>query len=395
MPERYFAAQPSPEEIERRISGSGGWFEIDLDRLEANLRAIGARTGVEVMPVVKNNAYGHGLRPICSALAGSGVKWLMVAKLAEALAIKSWDLACHVVNMDALYADEQFRQVVEHDVTQVVYTRALVERLNDAATALGRKAGVFLKIDTGLHRVGVRHSQAMELVTEIAALPGIEIRGTFSTLMQDDAQDRLILERFQGVLDRMAQAGIDPGLRSLASSHGVFHYPESWFDLVRPAMALFGIYPWAPDRESGLELHQVLTFKARIEELKPVASGETVTYFGAYTAERDMRVGTLHVGFFDALPRELANKATFIVGGRPCPSIGSISLNHRLFDATDAEARIGDVVEVIGRDGPNDLVTTAETAGWMVYSLLNHLSPYVPRVYTRGGEPVALEELRL
>jgi len=393
MPERYFKAQPSTVEIERRIAGLGGWFEVDLDALSANFKAIRERTGVEVMPVVKNNAYGHGLRPICSALVSDGVKWLMVAKLSEALAITSWGLPCHVLNMDTLYTDDQFNQVVKSGITQVVYTRDLVQRLNEAAVALGRKAGVFVKVDTGLHRVGVAHSSAINLMKEIAALPGIEIRGTFSTLMQDDEQDRLIFERFQGLLDEIAREGIDPGFRSMASSHGIFHYPQSWLDMVRPAMALYGIYPWAPDRDCGLALRQVLTFKARIEELKPVMKGETVTYFGKYTATRDMKVGTLHVGFFDALPREMANKGTVLIDGRSCPSIGSVSLNHYLFDATDVDAEIGDVVEVIARDGVNDLVATAETAGWMVYSLLNHLSPFVPRIYYRGGVPVALHEI--
>ena len=393
MPERYFATQPTAGEIERKIAGLGGWFEIDLDALSANLKAIRERTGVEVMPVVKNNAYGHGLRPICSALVADGVEWLMVAKLSEALAIKSWGLPCQVLNMDMLYTDDQFRQVVESGITQVVYTRDLVQRLNKAAGELGRTAGVFVKVDTGLHRVGVAHGSAIDLMQEIAALPGIEIFGTFSTLMQDDEQDRLILERFQGLLDQMARDGIDPGFRSMASSHGIFHYPHSWFDMVRPAMSLYGIYPWAPDRECGLALRQVLTFKARIEELKPVKKGETVTYFGKYIAARDMQVGTLHVGFFDALPREMANKGSVLTGGRYCPSIGSVSLNHYLFDATDVEVEIGDVVEVIATHGVNDLVTTAETAGWMVYSLLNHLSPFVPRVYYRGGVPVALHEV--
>ena len=91
---------------------------------------------------------------------------------------------------------------------------------------------------------------------------------------------------------------------------------------------------------------------------------------------------------------ELANNGTVLVGGQPCPAIGSVSLNHYLFDATDVDAQIGDVVEVIAREGTNDLVTTAETAGWMVYSLLNHLSPFVPRVYYQNGVPVALEEVR-
>ena len=393
MPERYFTAQPSAEEIEQKIAGFGGWFEVDLDALSANLKAIRERTGAEVMPVVKNNAYGHGLRPICSALVSDGVKWLMVAKLSEALAITSWRLPCHVLNMDMLYTDDQFRQVVESDVTQVVYTRDLVQRLNKAAVELGRQVGVFVKVDTGLHRVGVAHSDAISLMKEIAAMPAIEIRGTFTTQMQDDEQDQLIFDRFQRVLDQMANEGIDPGFRSMASSHGIFHYPQSWLDMVRPAMALYGIYPWTPDRDCGLALRQVLTFKARIEELKPVKKGETVTYFGKYTATRDMEVGTLHVGFYDGLPREMANKGTVLIGDQSCPSIGSVSLNHYLFDATDVEAEIGDVVDVIAREGPNDLVTTAETAGWMAYSLLNHLSPFVPRVYYRGQMPVALHEI--
>ncbi len=395
MPDSYFAAQPSPSEIEQVVAGLGGWFEIDLDSLSANLAAIRRRTGAEVMPVVKNNAYGHGLRPICSALAGEGVQWFMVAKLAEALAITSWELPCQVVNMDALFTDHQFDQVVAHDITQVVYTREQATRLNEAAVGQGAKAGVFVKIDTGLHRVGVHYADAVKLIRAIAALPHIEIRGTFSTLMQDDDQDRLIFERYRSVLDQAERDGIDPGLRSLASTHGIFHYPESWYDLVRPAMSLFGIYPWQRDRDCGLDLQQVLTFKARIEELKPVAQGDSVTYFGAYTARRDMQVATLHVGFFDGLPRELANKGTVLVGGKACPAIGSVSLNHYLFDATDVNAEIGDVVEVIAKQGKNDLAATADTAGWMVYSLLNHLSPFVPRVYYRGGVPVALHRVQV
>ncbi|NNF77039.1 MAG: alanine racemase [Rhizobiales bacterium] len=390
MPARYFENQPSLAEIKEKMAGYGGWFEIDLDALSTNLAAISARTGVEVMPVIKNNAYGHGLRPICSALVQDGVKWLMVAKLSEALAISSWGMDCDVLNMDTLYTDAQFAQVVRQGVTQVVYTRDLATRLNDAALTQGKKAGVFIKIDTGLHRVGVDHQNAIGLITEIAAMPGLKIKGTFSTLMQDDTQDKVIFERFQAVLDQMAAAGIDHGFRSMASTQGIFHTPDGWLDMVRPAMCLFGIYPWAADRDSDLKLEQVLTFKARIEELKPVPKGDTVTYFGAYTASRDMQVGTLHVGFFDALPRELANKGTILVGGKPCPTIGSISLNHCLFDATDVDAKIGDVVEVFAKEGVNNLVTTAETAGWMVYSLLNHLNPFVPRIYYRGGVPVAL-----
>lgn len=377
-------------DLERTMAGLGAWLEIDLDAIAGNLAAIRARTGSEIMPVIKNNAYGHGLRPIATALAGEGVRWMMVAKLSEALAIQRWDLGIDVVAMDALYTDAAIEEVVRLGVTPVVYTRELAERIADVARGLGRKAGIFVKVDTGLRRVGVAHDRALGLFQAIDRLPEIEVRGTFSTFMQQEEQDRVIFERFSGLLDDLARAGIDPGLRSLSSTHGILHYPHAHLDLVRPAMCLFGVLPFPGDRDVGLTLTQALELKARVEFLKPVPAGASVTYFGKFIAPRDMTLATLHVGFFDALPRELANKGVVLAGDRVCPSVGSVSLNHYLFDATDSGLSPGDIVTVIARQGVNDLVATASAAGWMVYSLVNHLSPYLPRVYLRSGAPVEM-----
>ena len=127
--------------------------------------------------------------------------------------------------------------------------------------------------------------------------------------------------------------------------------------------------------------------------MKWVERGASVTYWGRFVAPERMRIATLPLGFSDGLPRELANRARVLVGGRYQPSLGSVSLNHLVVDVTDvARPSRGDVVEVIGRRGENTLGRVAETAGWMVYSLLNHLSPTTPRVYYRDGQPVALTE---
>ena len=129
MTSDYFARQAAPDAITARLDDFGGWFEIDLDRLTDNLAAIRTHTGVEVMPVVKNDAYGHGLIPVTAALAEAGVKWVMVAKTSEALAIKQEGIDCQVVNMDCLYSDAQARRVVGADITQVVYTSVLAGRM--------------------------------------------------------------------------------------------------------------------------------------------------------------------------------------------------------------------------------------------------------------------------
>ena len=392
MSEDYLSQQPSSDEILERIKGFGSWFEIDLDHIAFNLRNIRSRVGVELMPVVKNDSYGHGLLPLVAILVRNGVKWVMVARLAEALVIKRYGFACDVVNMDALYTDEQFRQVVEKGITQVVYTLESAQKLEDAAEALNRRAGVFVKVDTGLRRVGVSAGEAVGFMEALSAMKHLDIRGTFSTFMQVPDQDREMLGRFLAVFDALESKGIDPGFRSMASSNAILHYPESWLDMVRPAMTLFGVYPEAADREVGLSLRQALVFKARVEYLKWVEAGDSVTYFGKFTASKRMRIATLHTGFYDAIPRELANKGRIRVGKEFRSNVGSVSLNHYLFDATGSQLEIGDVVEVIGRDGENDLVTTAQSAGWMVYSLLNHLNPFTPRVYYERGEPVAILE---
>lgn len=390
----YFERQPDPDAILARMDELGAWFEIDLDNIAFNLRSIRERVGpnVEIMPVVKNDAYGHGLKPVAAALAQEGIRWFMVARTAEALAIRDWGFSCDVMNMDALYGDAQYRRAVERDISQTVYTLAAAERLNAAAAALGKRAGVFVKIDTGLRRVGVAHRDAISFMERLDAFPNLDIRGMFSTFMLHPDQDEEVLARFRAIVDGLAAKGIDPGYCSLAATDGIFHRPDAWLDMVRPAMSLFGVYPHAEDRSVGVALRQALCFKARVEMLKWVEAGDSVTYYGRFTAPKRMRVGTLHVGFYDAVPRELSNAGKVLVDGVIRPGIGSVSLNHYLFDATDLNLHEGDVVEVYSREGENDIANTAATAGWMTYSLMNHLNPFVPRIYFRGNTPVAILE---
>ena len=388
----WFRSQPSAAEIDRKLEESSSWIEIDLDHLSFNLARIRERVGVEVMPVVKNDAYGHGLVPLTAHLVGEGVRWVMVAKLLEAERLRAAGLECEVLVMDVLFSDAQCDRVVEHGLTMAVFTEEAALRLDAAGRRQGRTAQVFVKVDTGLRRVGVRHDLAPDLIERIAAMPNVRVAGMFSSFMQHPDRDREMLERFKAVCGEVERRGVEIPYRSIASTNAIFHAPDAWLDMVRPAMCLYGVYPFDGDTESGLELRQVLSMKARIEYVKEVAKGDSVTYFGTFTAPAPMRIGTLHIGFRDALPRELANKARFGVGGRIMPGVGTIALNHALLDLTGTDAEAGDVVEVFAREGPNSLREMAGAAGWMVYSLMNHLSPDLPRVCYRGGLPVALRE---
>jgi alanine racemase len=249
-----------------------------------------------------------------------------------------------------------------------------------------------VKVDTGLNRVGVKHSEAAGLVERIQRLPSVEVQGIFSTLQQRPEQDEEMLKKLMSVGAELKARGIHVRYRSIASTDSVFHNPRMWLDMVRPGMSLYGVYPEPRDASSGLRLRQAIQLKARVEHVKWVEAGESVTYWGRFVAPRRMRIGTLHLGFYDAVPREMANKGKVVVKGKLRGSLGAVSLNHYLIDLTDVDAEKGDEVTVIAESGENDLYGTASTAGWMTYSLLNHMNPFMPRVYYMGGEPAALLE---
>jgi alanine racemase len=382
----------SPAEIVRRIGGYASWIEIDLDAIGRNLATIRQRAGVEVMPCVKNDAYGHGLIPVAEYLARQGVRHFLVARLREAEAILDAGIPGRVLNMGPLFAEAQYESVVRRGVVQTVYTRAVAEKLSETSVRLDRPVSVFAKVDTGLRRLGVWHEEAADFVESVAKLPHVRLDGMFSTFTQNPEFDRVQLERFFRLEQALRARGIEPGLRSMASSDAILHHPPAHLDLVRPGALLFGLYPERKDLGAGIELDQALALKARIEHVKWVRRGDSVTYWGRFVAPEPMRIGTLPVGFSDGIPREMANRARVLVAGQYRSSLGSVSLNHLLVDLTGTAAEPGDAVEVIGRHGENTLGRIAETAGWMVYSLVNHLAPDTPRVYYEGGVPVRLRE---
>ncbi len=389
MTDGYFANQPSPEEIIERMKGYSSWLEIDLDNLGYNFDQIKKHVGVTVMAVVKNNAYGHGIIPVTAYLEEQGVEWGMVAKLYEAIKIRKAGLKLNVLNMDVLFTDDQYESVVKNKITQCIYTKTDADKLSTTAEKLGTSVSVFIKVDTGLNRIGVRHSEAAEFIEYVHNLKGVDVLGIFSTFQQN-TEDKSMLAKLLAVDEKLKAKGIKIPIKSMSSTDATFHNPDGWLDLVRPGMSLYGVYPEKKDLSAPVDLKQALSFKARIEYVKKVSRGEGVTYWGKFVAPKDMTIGTIHAGFYDGIPREMANVGRILVDGQYKSSLGSVSLNHYLVDLDDVKAEKGSVVEIIGMKGENTLSKTAETAGWMVYSLLNHLHMNTPRVYYSNGEPVAL-----
>jgi alanine racemase len=186
LAEPYFTRQPSPKEIERRIEGYTSWLEIDLDAISHNLEQVRKRVGVEVVPCVKTNAYGHGLVSVVAHMMTLGVRRFLVAKLWEAEQIRDAGLDCVVVNMDPLFSEENYEKVVRRGITQTVYQKAAADKLSAAAAKTHSIALIWVKMDTGLGRVGVKWTEAVDLIKYISKLPNVEITGLFSTMSEND-----------------------------------------------------------------------------------------------------------------------------------------------------------------------------------------------------------------
>lgn len=395
MAEAFFARQLSTEEIEKRTEGFPSWLEIDLDAVTYNLEQVRERVRVEVIPCVKTNAYGHGLVPVVAHMMTVGVNQILVAKLWEAEQIREAGLECGVICMDPLFSKEQFETIVARDIMQTVYQKSTADCLNSAAEKQGKKARVWVKIDTGLGRVGVRWVNAITLVRYISSLPYIEISGLFSTLSEDAELDRIQVDRLIDVGTELDSFGVEYGIRSIASGNAVFHRPFTFLDAVRPGIMLYGFYPDPEDRDSGLDLRQAIAFKARVEQVKWVEAYESLTYSRRFTASTRMKVGTVHIGYSDGYPRGLTGMGLVKVGGVVKPVLGTVSVNHFLVDLNGTDVEVGGVVEAIGREGENNAHKVAELAGIMTYSLMVGLHPLLPRVYFKNGKSVALSEPRL
>jgi alanine racemase len=395
LAEAFFTRQFSAEEIEKRTQGFPSWLEIDLDAITYNLEQVRERVQVEVIPCVKTNAYGHGLVPVVAHMMTKGVNQFLVAKLWEAEQIRDAGLECGVICMDPLFSNEQFETIVARDIIQIVYQKSTADCLNSVARKLGKKARIWVKIDTGLGRVGVRWGDAVTLVRYISSLPYLEITGLFSTLSEDAELDRIQVDRLIDVSNELDGFGVRYGIRSMASGNAVFHRPFTFLDAVRPGLMLYGFYPDPEDRDSGLDLRQAIAFKARVEQVKWVEAGESLTYSRRFTASARIKVGTVHIGYSDGYPRSLTRKGLVKVDGRVKPVLGTVSVNHFLVDLDGIDVEVGGIVEVIGREGENNAHKVAELAGIMIYSLMVGLHPLLPRVYLKNGKPVALSEPRL
>jgi len=368
------------------------WAEVDMGALERNA----ARMRDIVAPallcaVVKADAYGHGAVHAARAFLAGGASWLAVAMVEEGAELRDAGISAPVLVLSEPPASAM-EDLVAYDLSPTVYTTAGVEALGAAALRLGRRVGVHVKVDTGMHRVGASGDDVLGVVEKVVASGPLWLEGLWSHLAvadrvsaEDDEFTRHQLRLFEEVADALRGEGIRPRMLHLANSAGSVRFPACRHDMVRSGIALYGAMDLAVPE--GLE--PALSLRAEVSFVRELPAGARPSYGRARALPERSLVATVPIGYADGVPRRYFEVGgTVLIGGRECPLAGVVTMDQIMVDCTPAgHVSPGDEVVLIGRQGQLELDARewARRLQTISYEVLTGIGWRVPRVPVREG----------
>jgi len=358
---------------------------IDLDALKLNYRKIKEEAQVSVMPVIKADAYGHGAVEAAKILQEENCDILGVATIEEGIELRENSISIPILILGSIYPLENFYTVLEYGLTPIIASLQGARVLEETAKQFNRKALFHLKVDTGMGRIGVAPETAVKIWNELLSSDFITGEGIFTHLANAD-KDAVFtqkqLDRFNYVIDNIDEK---PRYIHAANTAGILNFQKTKFNLVRPGLALYGLYPDGIERDTP-GFRPVLSLISKIVFIKEVEKGTPVSYGGTWVAPVKSTIATVCIGYADGYNRLLSNKAEVIVRGVRCPVVGRVCMDMIMVDVTEAEGTaLGDDVVLIG-SSENEEITAEELAsraGTINYEIVTGISRRVPRIYLR------------
>lgn len=357
------------------------WLEVSLDRIALNYsmiqRTVGS--GIQLMPVVKADAYRHGATAVSQALEREGAEWFGVSNLEEGKALRDAGIRARILVM-ADRIDTDPRAWAEYRLTPVIHDLSEIATLDPAIA-------YHLKIDSGMGRLGTPESaERIASQTKGTRLEGLMTHFASSANFQSD-QTISQQKRFEAIREKLSAAGIRPSYLHQASTNPLhFGVRESWGNLVRPGYAIYGFVSRAKGKPPAelMQVEPALSWKARILLTKEISAGSPIGYGAQFVADKPMRIGILGVGYADGLPHRLGNRGHVIAGGKYANILGAVSMDVTTIDLSDApHLNACDTVTLLGVEGEVsiDARQMAREAGTIAYSILCGISTRVPRIY--------------
>lgn len=364
---------------------------IDAKALSNNFRIIQEKTGreVKVLAMVKADGYGHDMIRAAKVFAAAGCEAFGVAEVGEAVTLREAGIKGQIFIMLGL-APEHIDLVLRYNLTPVVFLIETVERLSRAATQAGLQIGVHLKVDSGMSRLGLLPDQVGAFLERMSLLPSVYLAGIASHFSQSDNpysdNTRQSYARYQTVCNRIREN--HEGLRHIGNSGGVFNFPETCCDMVRPGISLYGYYPDGQAgvaRSLGERLCPAMSFTTRVLQVKTVPAGSGVSYGHTYITPSETRLAILPVGYEDGYMRSLSNRAEVLIKGQRALVRGRICMNMCMVDITGIDGvEPGDEAVLLGAQG-EDAITADEIAEWagtISYEVLCLIGNNNERTYT-------------
>ena len=369
-------------------------LRIDLDAVEQNARTVRSVVGpgVLICGVIKSHGYGLDSRRIADVLLKNGVDWLAVAIPDEGLRLRRAGVQAPILALGSTLPEEADK-VVAHDMIQVLSSLPLARALAEEAARRGRRVRVHLKVDTGMGRLGLAPDAVLDFAREVARLPMLEIEGlmTHFPAADDPEQDEFTREQIRVFLraaEALDAAGFEIRYGHAANSIGLLRFPEARLDMVRPGLALYGMWSAEGIVPDAPELMPVASLVTKISYLKKVRPGTAIGYSRTFTAERESLIATLPLGYVDGIFRSLSNKGLALVRGQRVPIVGRVCMDQTMIDVTEVPGvEVGDEVVLFGVQGDAALpiAEVAELAGTIPYEILARIDARVPRVHSRRG----------
>lgn len=358
------------------------WVEVNLESLAQNVKSIKQllQKDTKLLAVVKADAYGHGAVMVAPTMLASGVDMLGVASIDEGLNLRDANINCDILVLGAvpIWA---FENAALNNITISIFSQEHIAACKQAYERTGNKVKVHIKIDTGMNRIGVDSTEAIEFVKNVQSIDFIDLKGVFSHLAcaENEEKTKIQFKKWDEVISQIDSNNL---ILHILNTAGTMSYPQRQYNMVRAGIGLYGLMPeLAECSDFNSQLKQIISLKGRITRIHNIDTNEGLSYGHTYIANKPVKVATIPVGYADGVPRTLSNKIYGELNNTKIKQIGNITMDQMMLDITGIDAQEGDVITLLNENLSID--NWANIAETINYELICRLKVRLPRVYTR------------
>ncbi len=376
------------------------YAKINLDNIVKNINTVREKIGkdVRIMGVVKADGYGHGAVEVSKVLAEIGVRDLGVATAGEAVYLRKHGIDSRILILGQVFPGD-YSSIVKYGIDSAVFDVSCAEKLSQESLKSGKKAGVYIKIDVGMGRLGFQaDADGESRIKELFKLKGLEILGAFAHFPCADSADKTASEiqrkKFFDFTDKIIRNGFPLPCRHIYNSAAAIDLKGKCGDLVRCGIVTYGLYP-SDELKNACTLYPVMELKSSIAFIKDVPSGFAVSYGSTFITDKPSKIATVTAGYSDGYPRYLSNKGEVLIRGVRCPIVGRVCMDQLMADVTNVpDVKCGDEVTLVGTDGGETISVEdiSDPVARFNYEVVCLINKRVPRVYVKNGEIIKIED---